>query len=95
VGGERIEVVTHDRSRLEEVRDILSAIGAGAASIEEHARRVTVPSEGGAGRLINVVRQLDDAGITIDDIALRRPTLDDVFLSLTGHQAQEKQESAA
>ncbi len=96
VGGERIEVVIHDRTRLEEVRQILSGIGVGAASIDEHTRRVTVPSDGGASRLINVVRQLGDAGVTIDDIALRRPTLDDVFLSLTGHQtAGADQEQAA
>jgi ABC-2 type transport system ATP-binding protein len=48
---------------------------------------VTVPAEGGAKRLVNVVRDLDEAGIAIDDIGLRRPTLDDVFLSLTGHAA--------
>jgi ABC-2 type transport system ATP-binding protein len=90
VGGERIEVVIHDRTRLEETRRILSGIGVGEASIEEHSRRVTVPSDGGSSRLINVVRELGDAGIVIDDIALRRPTLDDVFLALTGHQAEEK-----
>jgi ABC-2 type transport system ATP-binding protein len=88
VGGERIEVVIHDRTRLDQARDILSQIGVGAAAIHEHSRRVTVPSDGGASRLINVVRDLAEAGITIDDIALRRPTLDDVFLSLTGHQAE-------
>jgi ABC-2 type transport system ATP-binding protein len=44
---------------------------------------VTVPAQGGAKRLAIVIRDLDEAGIAIDDIALRRPTLDDVFLSLT------------
>jgi ABC-2 type transport system ATP-binding protein len=89
VGGERMEVVVHDRTRAEEAGRIMSAIGVGQASIDEHTRRVTVPSDGGAKRLAIVIRDLDEAGILIDDIALRRPTLDDVFLSLTGHVAEE------
>jgi ABC-2 type transport system ATP-binding protein len=48
-----------------------------------------VPSDGGASRLATVIRDFDEAGIGIDDIGLRRPTLDDVFLSLTGHAAVE------
>jgi len=51
-------------------------------------RKITVPARGGARRLAHVVRELDDAKIAIDDIALRRPTLDDVFLTLTGHAAE-------
>ena len=47
-----------------------------------------MPARGGAVRLVQVVRELDEAGIVIDDIALRRPTLDDVFLTLTGHAAE-------
>ena len=46
-------------------------------------------------RLVQVVRDLDEASIGIDDIGLRRPTLDDVFLSLTGHAAEETQEDVA
>ena len=90
VGGERIEVVVHDRTRFVEARDILGRIGVGESTVDEHSRKVTVPSEGGAKRLADVIRDLDEASIAIDDIALRRPTLDDVFLSLTGHVAEEK-----
>ncbi|HVL54701.1 MAG TPA: ATP-binding cassette domain-containing protein [Vitreimonas sp.] len=89
VGGERIEIVVHDRSRVGEARDILGRIGVGEASVDEHTRKVLVPAEGGAKRLAVVIRDLDEAGIALDDIALRRPTLDDVFLSLTGHAAVE------
>jgi ABC-2 type transport system ATP-binding protein len=89
VGGERIEVVVHDRTRIDDARRIMGGIGIGEATLDEHTRRVTVPSEGGATRLATVIREFDEAGIAIDDIGLRRPTLDDVFLSLTGHAAVE------
>jgi ABC-2 type transport system ATP-binding protein len=89
VGGERIEVVVHDRTRIDDARRILGAIGVGSAAVDEHTRRVTVPSDGGARRLATVIRDLDEAGIAIDDIGLRRPTLDDVFLTLTGHIAED------
>ena len=91
VGGERIEVVVHDRTRFEDACRILSSIGIGEAAIEGHTRKVTVPAEGGAKRLAAVIRDLDEAGIAIDDIALRRPTLDDVFLALTGHASVEEE----
>ena len=94
VGGERIELVVHDRARIEDAARILGGIAVGAASIEEHTRRVTAPSDGGAKRLAIVIRELDDAGIVIDDIGLRRPTLDDVFLALTGHAAEERPDAA-
>jgi ABC-2 type transport system ATP-binding protein len=90
VGGERIELVVHDRTRIDDARRILSGIGIGEAALDEHTRRVTVPSDGGAKRLASVIREFDEAGIAIDDIGLRRPTLDDVFLSLTGHAAVEQ-----
>ena len=61
----------------------------GTASTDEHTRRITIAAHGGAAHLVDVVRRLDEAGIKIDDIALRRPTLDDVFLALTGHAAEE------
>ena len=51
-------------------------------------RRLTVPAHRGVDGLVQVVRDFDGAGIKIDDIALRRPTLDDVFLSLTGHAVE-------
>src|SRR6266511_3111640 len=73
VGGEAIQVLTAGPD--------------GDHSIDEHVRRIAVPAKGGAQRLAQVVRELDDAQIAIDDIALRRPTLDDVFLTLTGHAA--------
>jgi ABC-2 type transport system ATP-binding protein len=88
VGGERIEVVVRDQTRIDEAVAVLGRDAVGPAEIDAHTRRITVPSTGGAAHLTEVVRDLDELKIVIDDIGLRRPTLDDVFLSLTGHAAE-------
>jgi ABC-2 type transport system ATP-binding protein len=85
VGGERIEVVVRDRDLIQTARDLLARDARGDTTLDEHTRKLTVPAHGGAQTLVQVVRDFDEAGIHIDDIALRRPTLDDVFLALTGH----------
>ncbi len=87
VGGERIEAVVHAPSDLRRAAQLLAPDGSGTT--EEHMRRLTIAADGGAAQLIDVVRRLGEAAIKVDDIALRRPTLDDVFLALTGHAAQE------
>jgi ABC-2 type transport system ATP-binding protein len=88
VGGERIEVVVHESAAIAPAAGLLTGDHGGDVSVDQHTRRLTVPAEGGVQGLVEVVRALDQAGIKIDDIALRRPTLDDVFLSLTGHAAE-------
>ena len=60
--------------------------------LHEPVRKITVLTSSGSKGLVLVIRDLDEAGIDIDDIALRRPSLDDVFLKLTGHRAEETQE---
>ena len=89
VGGERIEVVVHERTSIARALEVLARDCDGPCSVDEHTRRLTVPVRGGAQRLIQVVRDLDEAAVSIDDIGLRRPTLDDVFLALTGHAAKQ------
>ncbi|MFE3166871.1 ATP-binding cassette domain-containing protein [Streptomyces sp. NPDC059224] len=91
-GGERVEVVVHEREHIQTAGEVLRGFGKGETTVEEHTRKLTVPVTGGAKLLAEVIRELDSRGIEIDDIALRRPTLDDVFLSLTGHTAEEKTE---
>jgi len=88
IGGERIEVVVHRREYMDAAGEVLRNLGKGDLSIEEHTRRLTAPVIGGAKLLAEVIRELDSRGVEIDDIGLRRPTLDDVFISLTGHQAE-------
>jgi ABC-2 type transport system ATP-binding protein len=88
VGGERIEVVVRRREDISRAIEVLARGGDGECTLDEHTRKLTVPAFGGAQRLVQVVRELDEEAIEIDDIGLRRPTLDDVFLSLTGHAAE-------
>ena len=90
VGGERVEVVVHKPDDLGPARDVLARACVADVSVDEHTRRLTAPTAGGTQQLITVIRALDDAGIPIDDVGLRRPTLDDVFLSLTGHAAEDE-----
>ena len=86
VGGERIEVVLAHESDIERVKAQLAGWDEGKMVVDEDARRITLPSNEGVQMLIRVGGLLNEAGIEIDDIGLRRPTLDDVFLTLTGQR---------
>jgi ABC-2 type transport system ATP-binding protein len=88
IGGERIEVIVHERGRIGAAEGVLRGLGRGAVALEEHTRKLTVPVVGGAKLLAEAIRELDARGVEIDDIGLRRPTLDDVFISLTGHTTE-------
>jgi ABC-2 type transport system ATP-binding protein len=88
VGGERVEIVVADPAGLGPARQLLSGLADGAVAVDEHSRRLTAPVTGGAEALISALRGLDAAGIAVHDVALRRPTLDDVFLTLTGRAAE-------
>jgi ABC-2 type transport system ATP-binding protein len=81
--------VTVDGEVLDRVVDLVDGIGTERPTVDRGTRRVSLPVDGGAESLVAVVRRLDDAGIRVVDITLRRPSLDDVFLSLTGHVAEE------
>jgi ABC-2 type transport system ATP-binding protein len=94
VGGERIEVIARNSEDVPRIEAILVANCEGDIAVEQATRRLTIAAGDGAERLFSVFRDLDAAGISVDDIGLRRPTLDDVFLSLTGHVAEEDEESA-
>ncbi|MFD7446425.1 ATP-binding cassette domain-containing protein [Streptomyces sp. NPDC059909] len=93
-GGERVEVVVHRPDEIAPAREVLAGFGKGEVTVEDHTRMLTVPVTGGAKLLAEVIRELDTRGVEIDDIGLRRPTLDDVFLSLTGHAAEQVEEEA-
>lgn len=88
VGGERIEVTVKSLESLPEARRILTGLAAGEIHEEPRSHKLTVPISGGAPVLMQALRQLDAEHLEVRDVGLRRPTLDDVFLSLTGHVAE-------
>jgi ABC-2 type transport system ATP-binding protein len=90
VGGERLEVIVSDVPFLDAARQVLEALGEGAAHVNEQDRRVSVSVGSHDGVLTRAIRELDAAGVHVDDIGFRRPTLDEVFLTLTGHVAEDK-----
>jgi ABC-2 type transport system ATP-binding protein len=85
VGGERIEVVVETAADVARAELILDELGAGEIQSETQTRRITAPVSGGAGTLETALQRLRAGGVGIVEIGLRRPTLDDVFLTLTGH----------
>jgi ABC-2 type transport system ATP-binding protein len=94
VGGDRLEVAvavpagTDGTALLQRAAQALRPHGTGDANIERGTNHVILPVQGGATVLPDVIRDLDASGIPLADIGLRRPTLDDAFLALTGHRTQ-------
>jgi len=95
VGGERVELVVASDAALLPARQVLAGLSVGDVQVEQGSRRLVAPVSGGAGVLLEVLRQLDAAGVAILDVGLRRPTLDDVFLSLTGQPAESAEHPGA
>lgn len=83
LGGDRVVVVVPSEASIDAV---VAALGDGA-SVDADRREVTVPAPNGASDLVRAVRELDRLDVAPDDLALRRPTLDEVFLALTGSGA--------
>jgi ABC-2 type transport system ATP-binding protein len=84
IGGDRLEVVLHDTAALPAAAGVLARAAAADPEADRDTRRLSVPVRDRVAALTEAVRGLDAAGIAVEDIALRRPTLDEVFLHLTG-----------
>ena len=89
LGGAVLEVVVHHGDQVEAVRALLGDLGEGRTRVDEMRRLVSVATSGGAAIVVEAGKRLVDARIVIDDIGVRRPSLDDVFLSLTGRTASD------
>jgi daunorubicin resistance ABC transporter ATP-binding subunit len=85
LGGSVLEARVADPAELDLVAEVLAAHGEGTPQIDVDERRVLVPTTGGPSTLIAAGSALEAKGIALDDLGIRRPSLDDVFLSLTGH----------
>ncbi len=94
-GGERLVLGVSTAEELPIAASVLEAVGTTTPTIDETAKQVVVPVSSGVTALVEVVRKLDASGITPLDIGVRRPTLDDVFMKLTGHQAEDESVEAA
>ncbi|MDP2012614.1 MAG: ATP-binding cassette domain-containing protein [Actinomycetota bacterium] len=88
IGGDRIEISIVDPARVNDALAAIRAVASGEAQVDE--LKISAPVTGGSTVLVEAVRALDAQGVEVSDLLLRRPTLDDVFLSLTGHVAEEE-----
>jgi len=89
VGGEVLALRVADRARIPDAAGAVLGLGPGGGNVDNNSGEINIPvGQDGTGILTEAIRRLDAEQIKLADVALRRPTLDDVFLSLTGHAAE-------
>lgn len=93
IGGERVELVVSHGADIERTKAAMAAITNGDVQVDAVTRTLTAPAAAGAQTLMEVLRSLDTEQIALDDVGLRRPTLDDVFLALTGQYTHTEPEA--
>jgi ABC-2 type transport system ATP-binding protein len=91
VGGDVVEAHARDQSQLPRIAEVLGRHDQADVQVDEATRRITFGVASAGKGLTAAVRALEDAGLEVEDIALRQPTLDEVFLALTGHGADDDQ----
>ena len=84
-GGERVEVVVADPADRDAAARLLATVATGEVQVDANGRGLSAPVTDGVARLATVLQALQEQQLAVVDVGLRRPTLDDVFLSLTGH----------
>jgi ABC-2 type transport system ATP-binding protein len=89
VGGERLELTVADVGQLALAAEVLAPLSLSAPQPDPQTRRLSLPVSGGTDTLAEALRRLSGAGVQLLDVGLRRPDLDDVFLTLTGHAAED------
>jgi len=89
VGGQRVEITVHDPGDVERAKDVLAPHVTGEIATGADERTLVGPVDNAAKSLQAVLKAMADDGIELNDAGMRRPTLDDVFLQLTGHKAEE------
>jgi ABC-2 type transport system ATP-binding protein len=94
VGGDRLQLRVAAPATTGQAADAVACLGDGAPQVDVEAAEVTLPVRDGAAVLPEVVRRLDAAGLALSGLVLRRPTLDDVFLALTGRPAPSARSTA-
>ncbi|MGW4846766.1 ATP-binding cassette domain-containing protein [Nocardia brasiliensis] len=89
VGGDRIELTVDHVDNLAVAAQVLNSLADGEIHVEPGLRRITVPVSDGSQALVAAINKLAENDVKLHDVGLRRPSLDDVFLTLTGHEAEE------
>jgi daunorubicin resistance ABC transporter ATP-binding subunit len=92
LGGNVLEVRVADQHDLEKATALIAGLASASPRLDPDLKQISFPIQGGAKVLIAAGRALDDGGIDVEDLGIRRPSLDDVFLSLTGHTAATQSE---
>jgi len=87
LGGDRLEATVTEPADLDRATNLLAGLAQARPHVDPDQRRVSVPTSGGTAFLLAAGHQLEEERITLDDLGIRRPSLDDVFLSLTGAPA--------
>ncbi|MDT6985089.1 ATP-binding cassette domain-containing protein [Streptomyces lusitanus] len=95
VGGDRVEVVVAERADIPRVVKVVARVADGEPEADETELRVHAPVTDRVTALTDVARTLQDEGVRVEDIGLRRPSLDDVFLRLTGHRTETTEKETA
>ena len=95
IGGNVVEVHVAGAADLPRVADMLARLHEGAVSTDEGSRRVSVSVDSGSDGLMGALRSIEAAGIAVEDVAMRQPNLDEVFLALTGHPTDPAAADAA
>ncbi|HMT90304.1 MAG TPA: ATP-binding cassette domain-containing protein, partial [Dermatophilaceae bacterium] len=94
IGGHRIALALVDAADSGAAREILARHGTGPVTVDDSGRSLEVPVQHGPSTLAAALAELGQAGVELHDAGIRRPTLDDVFLTLTGHAAAASDDSA-
>jgi ABC-2 type transport system ATP-binding protein len=84
IGGSQVDLVLRDAADLDAAAELLSRVSGTDPEVDREARRLSAPVHDQVTSLTELLRALEDHGIEADDVAVRRPTLDEVFLQLTG-----------
>jgi ABC-2 type transport system ATP-binding protein len=90
LGGDLLEVRVSNGEDLPRTVELIAEIAGADPHVDPHQLRISVPTQEGVALLLTAARRLSDAGIALDDLGVRRPSLDDVFLALTGHGTERE-----
>jgi ABC-2 type transport system ATP-binding protein len=94
VGGDQLHVISANEDDIDRIVALVSRCAQAEPTVDRPTRTITAPTEGGPGAIATLAGELAAAGIAVEDLGLRQPTLDDVFMTLTGSSTADLEEAA-